>query len=311
LKQYHDLLLQILEHGEDSMDRTGTGTRSIFGAQLRFNLAEGFPAITTKKLAWKSVVSELLWFLEGSSDERRLAEIHYGKDAEELIGKTTIWTANADAQGKALGYENTDTVKELGPVYGVQWRYIDRIVDVPFYGNDNELLGYQSHAEEIDQISQVLNDLETNPYSRRHIVSAWNVGDIDKMALPPCHLMFQFYVRNNKLSCKFNMRSCDVFLGLPFNIASYALLTHIIADHLGYDVGDLIADLGDTHIYHNHFDQVKEQLSREEYPLPKLKIDVEFHLPDLLNDGCHGYHPGCFTLEDYQSHGSISAPMAV
>ena len=208
MKAYIDLLKHILENGDRREDRTNTGTISSFGHQLSFDLSEGFPAVTTKSLAWKGVVSELLWFLEGSSDERRLAEIRFNKKREELTDLSkfsTIWTDNADSQGKDLGYENTEVKKELGPVYGVQWREWD--------GKD--------------QIKDLLEGLKNNPDSRRHILSAWNVGQIDKMALPPCHVMSQFYVNNGTISCHMYQRSADMFLGVPFNIASYALLLRI------------------------------------------------------------------------------------
>ena len=231
---YERLLRIIIESGEDVDDRTGTGTRSIFGHQMRFDLREGFPAVTTKKLAWKSVVAELLWFLEGSTDERRLAELTYGKDRKELVNKQTIWTANANAQGKALGYADG----ELGPVYGFQWRGFNEI------GNE-----WPGSSYGTDQIKWLLNEIKTNPNSRRLILSAWNPNQINFMALPPCHVMAQFRVYKGKLSCQMYQRSADVFLGVPFNIASYALLTHIIARECGLGVGDLVHTIGDAHIY--------------------------------------------------------------
>ncbi|AKE44845.1 thymidylate synthase [Sinorhizobium phage phiM9] len=301
MKQYHDLLVDIVSNGVDAGDRTGTGTRSVFGRQIRFDLAKGFPAMTTKKLQWEAVVSELLWFLEGSTDERRLAELRYGKNRFELTDKKTIWTDNADAQGKALGYVNNDTAKDLGPVYGAQWRTwtFDRVTP---RGRER---GY------IDQIDNVIESILKDPHGRRHMVSAWNVPEIESMSLPPCHYSFQFYVRNKKLSCIWNQRSVDVFLGLPFNIASYALLTHIIARECNLEVGELIGSFGDTHIYLNHFDQVKEQLEREPLPLPVLEIDSSFDLNKGLS--------GCFDLEDsklfklngYLYHPPIKAKMAV
>lgn len=284
MKQYLEALKHILENGESVEDRTGVGTTAVFGYQMRFDLQEGFPAVTTKKLAWRSVVSELLWFLEGSSNERRLAEIHYDQPREELVGKTTIWTANADAQGVALGYRNTDTEKQLGPVYGVQWRNWDKI----------------------DQITKLISDLQTNPNSRRHILSAWNVSKIDKMALPPCHTLAQFRVMNGKLSCQLYQRSADLFLGVPFNIASYSLLTHMLAQICGLEVGEFIWSGGDCHIYNNHIEQVKEQLTREPQSLPELIMPEFDSLEALLNT-----KPTDYVLNDYDPMPSIKAPMAV
>jgi thymidylate synthase len=295
VKQYHKLLEDILENGEDVNDRTGVGARSIFGYQMRFDLAAGFPAITTKKLAWRAVVGELLWFLEGSTDERRLAEITFGKHRTQLVGKSTIWTANADSQGRALSYVNNEFTKELGPVYGSQWR------------NFNGFSVYQGK----DQIADILFQLRTNPDSRRIILSAWNPNQLHEMALPPCHYAAQFRVINGKLSCMLNMRSNDVFLGAPFNIASYALLTHIFAREAGLEVGELIHTIGDAHIYHNHFDQVREQLSRTEYPLPQLKIDDAFSLTDCLTENSPLDSVDKFQLMNYTSHSSIKAEMAV
>lgn len=288
MKQYHDALEYILTHGKDRNDRTGVGTRGVFGYQMRFDLRDSFPAVTTKKLAWKSVVSELLWFLEGSTDERRLAEIHYEKPREELVGKTTIWTANADKQGRDLGYKNTDTVKELGPVYGAQWRYWDA------------KLGY------VDQIAQVLESLHYDPDSRRHIVSAWNADMVPIMALPPCHTLFQFHVQDGELSCQLYQRSADMFLGVPFNIASYSLLTHMFAQMLELEVGDFVWTGGDCHIYQNHFDAVKEQLSRQIYSGPDLKMPYFTNLDELIKT-----KPSDYELVNYRYHDTIKAPMAV
>ncbi len=276
MKQYHDLLEDILNNGEVKDDRTGVGTISVFGRQLRFNLSEGFPAVTTKKLAWKSVVSELLWFIEGTGDERRLAEILHGSRDTE---RSTIWTGNAQA---AYWIPKARYDGDLGRVYGVQWR----------------------DWRGVDQLSNLIEGIKTDPNGRRHIITAWNVDELDKMALPPCHVLAQFYVSNGKLSCHMYQRSVDVFLGLPFNIASYALLTHLIAQVCDLKVGELIISTGDTHIYSNHIEQVKEQLSREEYPLPMLFLNPEiknidkFAMDDIL-------------LFDYQSHGTIKADMAV
>jgi thymidylate synthase len=276
MKQYHDLLEDILNNGEVKDDRTGVGTISVFGRQLRFNLSEGFPAVTTKKLAWKSVVSELLWFIEGSGDERRLAEILYGSRDSE---RSTIWTGNAQA---AYWTPKARYEGDLGRVYGVQWR----------------------DWRGVDQLSNLIEGIKNDPNGRRHILTAWNVDELDQMALPPCHVLAQFYVSNGKLSCHMYQRSVDVFLGLPFNIASYALLTHMIAQVCDLKVGELVISTGDTHIYSNHIEQVKEQLSREEYPLPALFLNPEiksidkFSMDDIL-------------LFDYQSHGTIKADMAV
>jgi thymidylate synthase len=288
LKQYLDSLHHILLHGKDRDDRTGVGTRSVFGYQMRFDLRNEFPAVTTKKLAWKSVVSELLWMLEGSSDERRLAEIHYGKPREELVGKTTIWTANADAQGKELGYINDDTTKDLGPVYGHQWR------------NWDAQLGF------VDQIAEVLENMYYNPDSRRHIVSAWNADRINVMALPPCHTMFQFHIHDGELSCQLYQRSADMFLGVPFNIASYSLLTHMFAQLLELKVGDFVWTGGDCHIYNNHFDQVKEQIQRVPVKGPILEMPTFADLDQLVKTT-----PEQYKLLNYNPMDSIKAPMAV
>jgi len=268
MKQYHELLQDILDNGEIKDDRTGVGTYSVFGRNLRFDLRTGFPAITTKKLAWKAVCGELLWFIEGSGDERRLAEITHG-DAE---GKVTIWTPNAVApywKSKAK-FEG-----DLGRVYGVQWRHWQKDTERWSFGPAH-LGGTRLAVDrtEIDQFKNLLEGLQKDPNGRRHILSAWNVADMDQMALPPCHVMSQYYVNKNKeLSCHMYQRSVDVFLGLPFNIASYALLTHLIAHHCGYKVGELIISTGDTHIYKDHIEQVKEQLTRTEYPLPTLMLN--------------------------------------
>lgn len=291
MKQYKDLLRDILENGTKKEDRTGTGTISLFGTQTRYDLSKGFPLVTTKKMFTKGIIAELLWFLEGSTDERRLAEIQYGLPREELIDKTTIWTANANAQGKALGYENTDLVKELGPVYGKQWRY---------YRKNNQNYPIKG----IDQIAEVIESIKTNPDSRRHIVSAWNVSQIEEMALPPCHTMFQFYVSDGKLSCQLYQRSADVFLGVPYNIASYALLTMMIAQICDLEVKDFVHTIGDAHIYLNHLEQVNEQLGRQEVSLPTMRIDKSIRNID-------DFTMNSFILEDYISHPSIKAEMAV
>ena len=288
MKQYLELLDYILKHGEERGDRTGTGVISSFGHQIRFNLEDGFPAITTKSLAWKGVVSELLWFLEGSDDERRLAEIRFQQDRTELTDLSkfsTIWTDNADNQGIELGYENNESTKKLGPIYGVQWRN---------WGG-------------IDQIKKLLDDLSSNPGGRRHILSAWNVEQIESMALPPCHVMSQFYVSaNGRLSCQMYQRSADMFLGVPFNIASYALLQSILANILNLIPGEFVHVFGDAHIYKNSIDQVKEQLSRKPKKLPKLimpNIDSIQSLNNLSVDD--------FILDGYEPHPAIKAPMAI
>ncbi|TFD54001.1 thymidylate synthase [Cryobacterium frigoriphilum] len=260
---YEDLLRHTLENGTAKADRTGTGTTSVFGAQLRFDLSQGFPLITTKRVHFKSIAYELLWFLRGDSNVGWLRE--HG---------VSIWNEWADAAG------------ELGPVYGVQWR------------------SWPTPAgEHIDQIAQVLETLRTDPDSRRMLVSAWNVADIPEMALAPCHALFQFYVADGKLSCQLYQRSADLFLGVPFNIASYALLTHLVAAQVGLEVGDFVWTGGDCHIYDNHRDQVAEQLSREAYPSPTLKL--------AARDSLFDYEYTDFEVVDYQHHPSIKAPVAV
>ena len=286
MRAYLDLLEYILENGEVKDDRTKTGTISSFGHQLKFDLSDGFPAVTTKSLAWKGVVSELLWFLEGSSDERRLAEIRYKPRSElkDLSKFSTIWTDNADNQGKELGYINTDTIKELGPVYGVQWR----------------------NWSGTDQIRKLINDLKVNPDGRRHILSAWNVNELDKMALPPCHVMSQYYISNGTISCHMYQRSADMFLGVPFNIASYALLLSILGNILDLKPRYFVHSFGDAHIYSNSIEQVKEQLSREPLPLPKLKMPNISSIDEIKDLSIED-----FKLEGYEHHPPIKAKMAI
>ena len=287
MKQYLDLMQHVLANGVIKEDRTGTGTTSVFGYQMRFDLNEGFPLVTTKKCHLKAIVSELLWFIEGSTDERRLAEIHYADEAKNLIGKKTVWTANADQQGKDLGYTNSDTIKELGPVYGSQWRSWKK-----------------NNGESLDQLSELIHQIKTNPDSRRLILSAWNAGEIDKMALPPCHTFFQFYVAKGKLSCQLYQRSADIFLGVPFNIASYSLLTMMIAQVCDLELGDFVHTFGDAHLYSNHIEQSTLQLSRTPFAKPRMKInkDIKSIFDFKMED---------FVLEDYKCHDSIKAKMAV
>ena len=281
MKQYLDALKYVLENGTDRKDRTGVGTRAVFGMQLRFNMQDGFPAVTTKKLPWKSVVSELLWFIEGSEDERRLAEILHGtKDSS----KTTIWTANAEA---SYWKPKARFQGDLGRIYGVQWR--------KWKAPD---------GNEIDQIANAIKLIKENPTSRRIIVNAWNPGELQDMALPPCHAFFQFFVANNKLSLQMYQRSCDMFLGVPFNIASYSLLLYMIAQVTGLKPGEFVHVLADAHIYHNHFEQVKEQLLRKPFPLPKLWLN-----PAIKNIG--DFKMEDIRLEGYQCHPPIKAEMAV
>jgi thymidylate synthase len=264
MKQYQDLMRHVLEHGHKKEDRTGTGTLSVFGYQMRFDLAEGFPLLTTKKVHLKSIIHELLWFLQGSTN------IQYLKDHG-----VSIWDEWADEQGN------------LGPVYGYQWRNWPK-----------------PDGTHIDQISQVVSMIKKNPDSRRLIVSAWNVADVDQMKLPPCHAFFQFYVADGKLSCQLYQRSADIFLGVPFNIASYALLTMMVAQVCGLKLGDFVHTLGDAHIYLNHLEQTREQLSREPRALPTMRINPE--VQDIF-----GFKFEDFTLENYDPHPAIKAPVAV
>ena len=277
MKTYLDNLKFVLDNGQVREDRTGTGTIGVFGMQSRYDLTKGFPAVTTKKLAFRACLSELLWFLEGSNDERRLCEILYGNRNSD---KKTIWTDNAMSK---YWLPKTQFIGDLGRVYGVQWR--------DFGG--------------VDQVVGLIDGIKKDPYGRRHIITAWNPGQLDQMALPPCHCFAQFYVSaDGKLSCQMYQRSCDMFLGVPFNIASYSLLTHMIAQVCGLEAGEFVHVLGDAHIYLNHVEQVKEQLAREPLPLPTLWInpDVQDILMFTMED---------FRLDGYESYASIKAPMAV
>jgi len=264
MKAYQDLLRHIMETGTLKADRTGTGTKSVFGYQMRFNLEEGFPLLTTKKVHLKSIIHELLWFIAGDTN------IKYLKD-----NGVSIWDEWADENGN------------LGPVYGRQWR-----------------AWKTAEGETVDQLSALIEGIKKNPDSRRHIISAWNPGEVDKMALPPCHAMFQFYVAEGRLSCQLYQRSADVFLGVPFNIASYALLTMMVAQVCGLRPGDFIHSFGDAHIYTNHFEQVNLQLSREPRPLPEMKIN-----PNVTS--IFGFKYEDFELEGYNPHPGIKAPIAV
>lgn len=275
MRTYLDILDKVMKEGVDREGRNGA-TRALFGLQMRFDLSKGFPAMTTKKLAFKAVKSELLWFLEGSSDDNRLKELNGSE--------RTIWTDNAEApywtpKAKFPG--------DLGRVYGVQWR--------DWQGPD---------GKKVDQIKELVEMLKNDPYSRRLIVTAWNPGELDRMALPPCHMFMQCFVANGKLSMLMHQRSCDLFLGVPFNIASYSLLLHMLAQVTGLEVGEFVHSLGDTHIYHDHFDAVKEQLSREPLPLPTLWLNPEVKEIDKFT-------MGDIRLENYESHPAIKAKMAV
>ena len=303
MNHYLNALKQVLENGTTKQDRTGTGTISLFGMQQRYNLAESFPAVTTKKLAWKSVVSELLWFIEGSGDERRLAEILHGTRDRS---KNTIWTGNAQADyWKSKAKFDGD----LGRVYGVQWRHWRTPVEhkqelfKDEFGSTYHRKGYV-HFKETDQLKNLIDGIKRDPDGRRHILSAWNPGELEDMALPPCHAFAQFYVNDGKLSCQMYQRSCDMFLGVPFNVASYSLLTHLIAQVCHLKVGEFVHVLGDAHIYLNHVGQVEQQLKREPLPAPQLRLNPD--ITDITK----------FTMADielvgYQSHDSIKAEMAV
>ena len=283
-RAYLDLVQDIIDNGVDRGDRTGTGTRSVFGRQIRFDLSKGFPLLTTKKMELKSVLSELIWFIEGSGDERRLAEIRYGKPREELVGKTTIWTANGQAD---YWKPKAQFDGDLGRVYGVQLRNWTN-----------------QYGETLDQVQQLVDGLQNDPNSRRHILTWWNPGELQYMSLPACHQIAQFYVSGEKLSCMYTMRSNDFMLGQPYNTASYALLVHMLAHVCGYEPGEVIFSGGDVHLYLNHLDGAREQLTREPRPLPKLEITravssiFDFKMSD-------------FELLDYDPHPAIKLPMAI
>lgn len=295
MHQYHQLLEHILDEGATKTDRTGTGTRSVFGYQMRFDLERGFPICTTKKVPFKAVLSELLWFLSGSTNVNDLRALLHGEEHRKDWNKKTIWDDNAAVQGHALGYEDG----ELGPIYGRQWRDWEgqeQVID------SSEGLFHERGS--IDQIKNIIQQIQTNPDSRRLIVTAWNPAQVDSMALPPCHCLFQFYVNDGKLSCQLYQRSADVFLGVPFNIASYALLVHMIAQVCNLQVGEFIWTGGDVHLYSNHVAQAEQQLSRPVYMLPELRINPEITDIDQFS-------MADFELLDYQHHEAIKAPMAI
>ena len=310
MKNYLELLTDVLNNGEERDDRTGVGTISVFGRQLRFNLKDGFPAVTTKSLAWRSVVSELLWFLEGSTNEHRLAEIkNDNKPYDQLTEseKKTIWTLNSENQGKSLGLSNG----ELGPIYGYNWRHWKALKGSGHskYGKTVTYL-----IEEFDQLNNVINEIRTNPHSRRLLVNSWNVPELENMTLPPCHYSFQFYIsgsENQYLSLMWNQRSIDSCTGLPFNIASYALLLHIIAKMTGKIPLELIGNFGDTHIYKNHIDSAKVQLKRIPHQLPQLKMPDLDYQNMSLDDILKSVKTSDFVLENYEHDPKIIYPMAV
>ena len=313
MRQYLDLLQDVLDNGTVRDDRTGVGTISVFGRQLRFNMADGFPAVTTKSLAWRSVVSELLWFLEGSTNEHRLAEIkNDNKPYAELTEKErrTIWTANFNAQGVQLGYKDG----ELGRIYGCQWRGFRGVKEIkdPMYNQDGSIHGYNVYYQtiEVDQVKNVIEQIKHNPVSRRLVVSAWNPAELDIATLPPCHYSYQFSVDGDKLSLMYQMRSNDLFLGCPFNIASYALLLHIVARITNKVPHELIASLGDCHIYKNHIEQVKEQLSRTPHKLPQLELPANTDYSDI-DSFLKSVKTSDFKLLNYEHDGKLTAPMAV
>ena len=304
MNQYLSAVKDVLENGTTKSDRTGTGTISLFGLQQRYNLAETFPAVTTKKLAWSSVVSELLWFIEGSGDEKRLREILHGSAESD---KTTIWTANATAP---YWQPRAKYPGDLGRVYGVQWRHWRTPIEhkeeqfKDDFGNSYRRAGYV-HFQEVDQLKSLIDGIRADPHGRRHILTAWNPGELELMALPPCHCFAQFYVSaDGRLSCQMYQRSCDMFLGVPFNIASYSLLTAMIAQVCGLEAGEFVHVLGDAHIYLNHVEQVNEQLTREPLPAPTLWLN-----PDITD--ITKFTMSDIRLDNYTSHGAIKAEMAV
>jgi thymidylate synthase len=332
-RQYKELLEHILHFGVEKKDRTGTGTLSIFGWQIRHNMKEGFPLLTTKKMAWKSIVTELLWFLRGDTNIKFLLDYDchiWDGDAYKRYERANTW----ELQDTQPINEFVKRIKEdeqfrrtwggLGPIYGKQWRDWGGTDDVKLTNerDENGFLKFEkTHNQGVDQIQNLINELKTNPDSRRLMVSAWNVGELDQMVLPPCHYGFQCYVREGKyLSLMWNQRSVDTFLGLPFNIASYALLLEIIAKEVDMIPDELIGNLGDTHLYLNHIEQAKEQITRIPYELPKVEITernwymheaVKEHLGEKsFNERIMSYRPDCFELIGYESHPKIKAPLS-
>lgn len=303
MRQYLDLLQDVLDNGTERDDRTGVGTISVFGRQIRFNMADGFPAVTTKALAWKAVVSELLFFLEGSTNEHRLAEIkNDNKPYAELTEKErkTIWTANYENQGKALGY----TDGEMGRIYSIQYRGFRGITEAT-YKQDKWY-----NFVEVDQVKNVIEQIKNNPNSRRLLVSAWNPVDLNNCVLPPCHILYQFDVDGDNLSLMWVQRSVDCGTGLPFNIASYALLLHIVARMTGKIPHELIGSLGNTHIYKNHIEQVKEQLSRTPHKLPQLELPANADYSNI-DSFLKSVKTSDFKLLNYEHDAPLKYPMAV
>ena len=313
MRQYLELLQDVLEHGTVRDDRTGVGTISVFGRQIRFNMADGFPAVTTKALAFRSVISELLWFLEGSTNEHRLAEIkNDNKPYAELTEKErrTIWTANFNAQGVQLGYKNG----ELGRIYGCQYRSFRGVKEIkdPMYKQDGSIHGYNVYYQtvEIDQVKNVIEQIKRNPVSRRLLVSAWNPTELDVASLPPCHYSYQFDVDGDKLSLMWSQRAVDCGTGLPFNIASYALLLHIVARMTNKIPHELIGSLGNTHIYKNHIEQVKEQLTRTPHKLPQLELPEHADYSNI-DSFLKSVKTSDFKLLNYEHDAPLKYPMAV